>query len=191
MYRERHSHQRTTNGRSIIARKVDEQLQDIITSVQLRPEWGEEMASLTVITHEGPVPRELQEKRRRISRAYAEGAFSDAQYEARLAEIDAQLRLTIPTDLPTLEEAASLFENIPQLWKEATAEERRKLLSPLVERVYVDMGCSMIGAIVPVPSFRRLLEGAMTRAESSAAMLLSEEDAQRLEVWSITRLVWD
>jgi hypothetical protein len=87
-------------------------------------------------------------------------------------------------ELPTLEEAARLFEGIPQLWEEATPEERRKLLSPLVERVYVDLECSMIGAIVPVPGFRRLLEGAMSRAESSAAMLLSEDDAERLEVWS-------
>jgi hypothetical protein len=42
----------------------------------------------------------------------------------------------------------------------------------------------MIGAITPVPALRQLLEGAMSRAESSAAMLLSEDDAERLEVWS-------
>ncbi|HZA21312.1 MAG TPA: recombinase family protein, partial [Dehalococcoidia bacterium] len=184
MYRERHSHECMTNGRSIMAKKVDEQVKEILTSVELLPEWQTEMTRLAVANKEGPDPKELQEKRRRISRAYAEGAFSDAEYEAKLAEIDAQLRLTNPMELPTLEEAARLFEDIPQIWEEATPEERRKLLSPLVERVYVDMEFSMIGAIRPVLAFRQLLEGAMSRAESSAAMLLSEDDAERLQVWS-------
>lgn len=83
-----------------------------------------------------------------------------------------------------MEEGAQLFENIPELWEEATPEKRGKLLSPLIERVYVDLECSMIGAAVPAPGFRRLLEGAMVRAGSPAAMLLSEDDAERLKVWS-------
>ena len=126
----------------------------------------------------------LQDKRRRLSVAFANGGFTYPQYYARLAEIDASLRLTESVGLPTLEEAAQLFEDIPQLWREATPEERRKLISPLIERVYVDMDCSMIGAIVPASAFRRLLEGAMARAESPAATLLSEDESERLKVWS-------
>ena len=184
MYRERHSHQCPTNGRSIMAKRVDEQVKAILTSVELLPEWQEEMARLAVANKEGPDPKELTEKRRRLSRAYAEGAFSDAEYQAKLDEIDAQLRLTTPIELPTIEEGAQLFENIPQLWEKATPEERSKLLSPLIERVYVDLESSRIGAVVPVPTFRRLLAGALVRAGSPAAMLLSEDNAERLKVWS-------
>ena len=101
-----------------------------------------------------------------------------------MAEIDVRLRLTENVELPTLEEAASLFEDIPQLWEEATPEERRKLISPIVERVYVDMESSMIGAIVPTTGFRRLLKGAMMAAENPAVMLLSEDESDRLKVWS-------
>ena len=54
----------------------------------------------------------------------------------------------------------------------------------MVERVYVDMESSRIGAIVAAAGFRRLLEGAMVTAESCAAVLLSEDDAERLKVWS-------
>jgi site-specific DNA recombinase len=184
MYRERHSQECTTNGRSIMAQRVDEQVKAILTSVELLPEWRTEMARLVIANKEGPDPKQLQEKRRRVSRAYADGAFSDAEYEAKLAEIDASLRLTSPLELPTLEEVARLFEDVPQIWEEATPEERRMLLSPLIERVYVDMERSMLGAIRPVLAFRQLLEGAMSRAENSAAMLLSEDEAERLEVWS-------
>ena len=184
MYRERHSHECYTNGRSIMAKTVDQQIEGILTAMELMPEWRNRMSQLAAADSKGPDPKELQEKRRRLSRAYANGGFSDSEYDARIAEIDAKLRLTESVDLPTLEEAAQLFGNIPQLWREATPEERRKLLSPLIERVYVDMDCSRIGAIVPASAFRRLLEGAMTRAKSPSAMLLSEDETERLEVWS-------
>ena len=184
MYRERHSHQCETNNRSIMAKKVDEQIEAILTSVELRPEWRDEMAKLAIASVEGPTPKQLKDKRRRLSRAYAEGAFNDKEYEEKLAEIDVRLRLTENVELPTLEEAASLFEDIPQLWEEATPEERRKLISPIVERVYVDMESSMIGAIVPTTGFRRLLEGAMMTAENPAVILLSEDESDRLKVWS-------
>ncbi len=142
------------------------------------------MALMALTSTEGPSPRELKDSKRRLSRAYIASGITDAEYEAKLAELDARLRLTEIVELPTLEEAASLFGAIPQLWEEATPDERRKLISPIVERVYVDMESSRIGAIVPAAGFRRLLAVAMVTAESSAAMLLSDDDADRLKVWS-------
>ncbi len=40
----------------------------------------------------------------------------------------------------------------------ATPGERRTLLHALSERVYLDLEDGLVGAIVPVPAFRRLLE---------------------------------
>ena len=51
----------------------------------------------------------------------------------------------------------------------------------------MDMDCSRIGAIVPASAFHRLMEGAMTRSQSHSAMLLSEDERERLEVWSCWR----
>jgi len=184
MYRERHSHQCSTNNRSIMAKSLDEQIEVILTSVKFRPQWRDEMARLAIASTEGPSPKELNDKLRRVSKSYIAGGISDSQYEADISEINARLRLTENVELPTLEEAARLFGDIPQLWEEATPEERRKLISPIVEQVYVDMESSMIGAIVPAAGFRRLLEGAMARAEDSAVMLLSEDETDRQRVWS-------
>ena len=184
MYRERHSQECPTNNRSIMAKTVDQQIEAILTSVELLPEWRDRMAHLAAADTSGPDPEKLKEKRRRLSRAYADGAFSDVEYQSRLAEIDSSLRLAAKVGLPTVEEAAQLFEDIPQLWKEATPEERRKLLSPLIERVYVDMESSGIGAIVPAAGFRRLLEGAVGRAKTPATFLLSDDEAEKLNVWS-------
>jgi len=51
-------------------------------------------------------------------------------------------------------------------WARSVPEERRKLLSPFLDRVYVDMECGMIGAIVRATAFRRLLESTMNREGS-------------------------
>ena len=86
--------------------------------------------------------------------------------------------------LPTPEEAASLPGDIPHLWEEAAEDERRKVISPIVERVCVDMESRRIGAIAPVAGFCGLLASAMVTAESSAGMLLSGDNAGGLKAWS-------
>ncbi len=50
--------------------------------------------------------------------------------------------------------------------------------------MYVGVQCSRIGAIVPVTESRQLMEGAMTRSQIPAAMLLSDDDTEGLKVWS-------
>ena len=119
MYRERHSLECETNGRSVMAYKFDGQIAAILQSVELNPDWQRRIVQLTVQGKEGPDPKEILEKRRRVSRAYAEGAFTDGEFEQKLAEIDALIARTPVTDFPTLEEAAALFQNIPALWMEA------------------------------------------------------------------------
>ena len=184
MYRERHSFECETNGRSVMAHRFDQQIGAILQSVELNPDWQRRIIQLTVQDQEGPDPREILEKRRRISRAYAEGAFTDREFDQKLAELDALVAKTPVTDLPTLGEAAELFQNLPALWTEATPQERRQLLNPLIERVYVDMESKLVGAIAPVPAFRTVLDAAIQRVDGSTAILLTDEELQQTKVWS-------
>jgi hypothetical protein len=62
-----------------------------------------------------------------------------------------------------------LASRVPSLWEEATPEERRRLLIPLVERVYVDISTKRVGAIVPASGFRLLLENAAKTASCFAS----------------------
>ncbi len=114
------------------------------------------MAMLAVKDCEGPNPDILQERRRRLGKAYADGAFTDDEYNRRLAEIDFQLHQTISVTTPDIEEAIELFSDIPMLWNEATTDERRRLLGTLVEKVYVDMETKHVTALKPTPVFRSL-----------------------------------
>lgn len=99
MYRERHSKNCLTNGRSVVARKLDGQIEAILGSVRLKPRWRKRMAYLASGDRDGPDPEELHRRRRRISRTYADGAFTDDEYEHKLAELDALIQQAIAVEL--------------------------------------------------------------------------------------------
>ena len=56
MYRERHAHQCSTNNRSVMAKRVDEQIEAILTSGE-RPQWRDHMARLAIASTEGTSPK--------------------------------------------------------------------------------------------------------------------------------------
>ena len=60
---------------------------------------------------------------------------------------------------------------LPAMWEGATPDERRRLLAPLIERVYVDVDSKRISGIVPAPAFRTLLDRAMQRTADCSAVL--------------------
>ena len=75
--------------------------------------------------------------------------------------------------LPTIEEAAELLDDFGSILREATPEERRKLVTPLVERVYLDLNGKRIGAIRPRAGFGELLANAVGEADDSICVLLN------------------
>ena len=156
LYRERHAHECLTNNTSIVADPIDRQVATIVHSLEIQPDWKKKMADLAMSNYNGPSPTTLQEKRRRLSRAYSDGAYSDEEYNRRLAEIDCQLQQANTVTAPAMEEAVELFSNIPMLWNEATQEERRMLVKSLVELVYVDLKTKHVTAVKPTPAFRAM-----------------------------------
>jgi len=172
LYRERHAHECPTNNSSIVAEVIDKQMATIIHSLGLHPKWRQRMAELAAANYDGPDPKELKEKRRRLGRAYADGAFTDEQYQRRLAEIDHHLDQACTVTPPTIEAAVELFTNIPMLWAEATPDERRQLINPLVELVYVDLETKLITAFKPAPAFRVLFGTGIEVAPNAPVLLL-------------------
>ena len=114
----------------------------------------------------------LLERRRRILRAYAEGAYSDEQLTEKLGQIDAEIRLAQPAPQASLEEAVELLSDLPSLWKEATAQERQRLIAPLIDRAYIDVELRSIAAIAPTPAFRSLLQGALEHVAQPTCFLV-------------------
>jgi hypothetical protein len=168
MYRERHAFECATNNRSVMAHFIDDQLGVIFASLALPADWRARIARYAAERGQGQDIAALMEKRRRLIQAYADGGFSEAEYLRRRAQLDAQIREAEPASQPSVEEAAQLLADLPRLWREATNEERRRLIAPLIERVYVDMAVRRIAAITPTPEFRWLLEGALEERQAAS-----------------------
>jgi len=72
-------------------------------------------------------------------------------------------------------EAGRLLENLPSLWEEASVGERRRILTTMLDAVYVEIIEEMsVVAIRPKPAFRALFDMATTR-EGSRVVLYNEQ----------------
>ncbi len=137
------------------------------------------MADLAVGNYDGPSPTALKEKRRRLGRAYSDGAYSEEEYNQRLAEIDRQLQQASNVTTPAAEEAIELFSNIPMLWNEATTDERRQLISTLVEMVYVDLKTKHVAGLRPTPAFRALFGAGIDASPDAPVKLVPQCEATK------------
>ena len=184
MYRERHGWPCDTNGRAFVASSIDGQVGEIFQSLELREDWKEHIARLTVKS-EGPTLEELRDRRRRLVRGYADGGLNEDEYETRLKAIDDQLRLAQNTTQVELDDVGELLGDLPAMWEQATSDERRRLLESLIEFSYVDAESKRIVAIQPVPAFKTLLKAGITRTAEQSAVLVEPQaigDPESIEV---------
>ena len=78
-----------------------------------------------------------------------------------------------------------MLTDLPALWAEATGEERRRLISSMIERVYVDIEFRCIAAITPTPGFRSLLQAAVEQdAQSTCVLVEANEEVDWAEWWT-------
>jgi hypothetical protein len=178
-YRERHGWPCITNGRAIAASLVDEQVGAILTSVELESSWRARILELTTADDRGPSIEDLRAQRRRLGRAYTDGAFTDYEYKARLSEIDSRINAGLEVENPNLDEVAEILDNLDELGNEATPEEKTVLIAPLIERAYLDIRTKRIGAITPAPAFRALLSSALQRTDRSDIVLIGGTNVWR------------
>ena len=175
LYRERHADECETNNKSCTASGIDMQIRDLFGSLVLPQDWKLKIARRSVKT-EGPSVAELEARRLRLGRSYRDMTISEEEYERELDELDAQLRMAQLSTTIELDQVAKLLENLPEFWDSANAEERRRLLRPLVESVYVEIGSKRVSGIVPVPAFKTLLESAIERIPGCPGILVDPDE---------------
>gem|GEM_PF-2532166 len=61
-----------------------------------------------------------------MGKSDAGGAYTDEEYVNKRVEIDSDIRNAVSTEMPSIEEAAAIFEDIPRLWGEVAPEDRRE-----------------------------------------------------------------
>jgi len=179
-YRERHGKPCGTNGRSLLAQRVDEQIAEIWRAIEFPGDWRDRMAEFASGRYEGPSLSSLNERRRRLARAYADGAYSDAEYHDLRTTVDEQFRAATRAVGASYEEAAAVLSDMPAMWERARGDERRVLLGPLIERIYVDVECGLIGGLAPTSAFRDLIDHALCRSDTSRVVLLTSSETRQV-----------
>ena len=183
-YRE-HAHSRSlmacpAGGGSIPCDMADEQVGRLVTALVLPEAWMDRILARIQIEDEAQRVEEervrVQERLRRLGRAYVDGLYSDQDYQRQKRELEERLMGLVVPEMEAAQQAGRLLEDLPQLWAQATLTEQRRLLLTMLEAVYVDATDEhRVVAIRPKSAFRPLLEIAATRAGSGVILVTQPE----------------
>jgi site-specific DNA recombinase len=170
------SHGNCPGGGSILCSVVDSQISSLVEAIELGPQWLEEVLSIISLKDEVDQVKKrrqvVQEKIRRMGKAYIDGVFPDEEYhrQKKLLEMESE-SLVIP-QANAAEEAGKLINDLPRLCLKANQEERRKLLLSMLDAVYVDAKqTKSIVAIKPKPPFKPVFQVAASRKGSNIRIL--------------------
>ena len=163
------------HGGSIRCELADEQVGKIVEAIELGPEWEEQV--LSIISARDEVEevrarrRKLQEKLRRLGKAYVDGLYNDREYGRQKEALELSLESLVLPEADAAAEAGKLIEQLPDLWSRANIEERRSVLLAMLDAVYVDTKeYRSIVAIKPKAPFRPIFQLATTRAGSGVTL---------------------
>ncbi|HEU5376306.1 MAG TPA: recombinase family protein [Ktedonobacteraceae bacterium] len=171
---------------------VTQQFGALLQSLRLPPYWRDMVREKLLETAKktgldtASIEREkerLKLKRGRLLKQHRDGYIDDEELEGEVAAIDLALRnLEAPeADGVHLEDVIAAGERLPgmaALWNVATPEERREMVTLLLEPggLHYDVERKEIAAITPRPTFLpvlRLLEGIIAYEEASGVLITS------------------
>jgi site-specific DNA recombinase len=170
------SHEVCPGGGAVPCHIIDVQIQKLVSAIELGPQWLEEVLSIISLKDEVAKVKkdklEVQEKLRRMTKAYIDGLFPDEEYHPQKKLLEMELESLVVPGADAAEEAGKLIMNLRELWAEANLEEQRKLLLTMLDAVYVDAKkTKSIIAIRPKPTFRPIFQVAVTKQGSGIRII--------------------
>jgi site-specific DNA recombinase len=166
----------SSNGCSLPCYIADTQVGQLVEAIELKPHWLEQVLAILELKDETERVKkarsDVQEKLRRMARAYVDGLFPDEEYHRQRRLLEMELESLVVPGVNAAEEAGNLIHNLPGLWAAANLEERRKLLLTMLDAVYVDAKkYKSIVAIKPKPPFVPVFQVAVSKKESPIRIL--------------------
>jgi len=148
----------------------------LVEGIELGPKWLEEV--LAIINLKDEVSRvnkqrkAVQEKLRRMARVYVDRLFPDEEYHRQKKLLEMELESLVVPAANAAEEAGDLIRDLPELWARANTEERRKLLTAMLDAVYFDAKqTKSVVAVRPKPPFRPIFRVAASRGGSDIRII--------------------
>jgi site-specific DNA recombinase len=168
-------------GGSIACATVDEQMAAIIEAIELGPRWVEQVLTIISVTDEVAVVKEkrkkVHEKLRRLGKTYVDGLLDDDAYRHQKRQSESELESLVVPQADDAEEAGRLIEQLPDLWAGATMGERRRLLTLMLDAIYVDAKDEKrIVAIKPKAPFKPIFQVATMREGSGISLVIDRRE---------------
>ena len=104
--------------------------------------------------------------------AYLDELMEYEEYRRQKRQLEGRLTTLVVPGTDAAEQVGRLLEDLPDLWEKADLSERRRILTTMLEAVYVE--CKKERRIVgirPKPTFRPLFQIATTRADSGVVLV--------------------
>jgi len=94
-----------------------------------------------------------------LGKTYLDGVIEDGEYNVQRKLLQNNLDSLVIPEADAAMNAGEMLESLGLIWQKATLEEKHKLLSGMLEAVYVDLAASRsIVGIQPKPPFYPLFE---------------------------------
>ena len=159
-------------GRAVHARRVDDMVSEIIGSMVLPDDWH--AGALVRISLRDEVARvkaereQVQEKLRRLGRAFVDGLVDQPDYERHKAQLEFDLTSLVVPEADAVAEAGRLVQRLPELWAQADLSERRRLLLTVLDAVYVELPSAGVVNVALRP--KAAFEAVLASIPSAAAV---------------------
>ena len=106
-----------------------------------------------------------------------DGLVEERNYNLQRNLLQDTLETLIVPEMDATIKAGELIENLGNLWKEATLDEKHNLLSILLDAVYVDLlNTRSIVGILPKPAFYKLFESIQQKPDSKFIIFNPKEN---------------
>ncbi len=131
------------HGGSIPCEIPDQQVGEIVSSIKLPKDW--EKRALEKIEAQDEVARVIAERERvkerlkRLGVAFVDGLYDEAEYRRQKATLMAQLEVLVISEVDNAKEACRLIRDLPRLWTTATLPDKHRLLTSVLDGVYLDL----------------------------------------------------
>jgi len=163
------------HGGSIPCHVPDKQMGRIVGAIELGPDWLEQVLSRIGARDEAARIQDertrVNERLRRLGLAYVDGLYSDADYQRQKRSLITELESLVVPEIDAASEAGQLINHLPELWAGATPEERRDLLTTMLDGVYVDLKeTRTVVALKPKAPFKAVFQVAATREGSGVTL---------------------
>ena len=144
-------------GMSIRMDLADKQILDILSVLRLPEDWQDELRRQMEDEDEArrieARRQQLQEQLRRLGRAYADGAYSDDEYEEKRMALQNELESLVVPDASRVFEAGLQLEQLGSFLEDATDVERAEIAHLMLTAVYADLEEKLIVRLRPSPEF--------------------------------------